>query len=109
MDSQLNPLPPPGGRPFFNRYVVLGDKKSFKETIEEVKSKSKCAISYTNPTKPKFNFISDDKVHHCNHDRNNLFCVIIQFLIYMRERNAGLLDGVNLGRSGLNILGVIED
>lgn len=42
-------------------------------------------------------------------DRNNLFCVIIQFLIYMKERNAGLLDGVNLGRSGLNILGVIED
>lgn len=67
MDSQLNPLPPPGGRPFFHRYVVLGDKKSFKETLEEVKSKSKYAILYTNPTKPKFNFISDDKVHHCNH------------------------------------------
>lgn len=42
-------------------------------------------------------------------DRNNLFCVIIHFLIYVRERNSGLLDGVNLGRSGLNILGVIED
>lgn len=73
MDSQLNPLPPPGGRPFFNRYVVLGDKKSLKETIEEVKSKSKCAILYTNPTKPKFNFISDDKVHHCNHVRQTLY------------------------------------
>lgn len=42
-------------------------------------------------------------------ERNNLFCVIIHFLIYVREQNAGLLDGVNLGRSGLNILGVIED
>lgn len=61
------PLPPPGGRPFFNRYIVLGDKKSLKETIEEAKSKSKCAILYSNPTKPKFNFISDDKVHHCTH------------------------------------------
>lgn len=73
MDSQLNPLPAPGGRPFFNRYIVLGDKKSLKETIEEVKSKSKCAILYTIPTKPKFNFISDDKVHHCNHVRYKTF------------------------------------
>lgn len=67
MDSQLNPLPPPGGRPFFHRFVVLGDKKLLKETIDEVKTKSKCAILYTNPIKPKFNFISDDKVHHCTH------------------------------------------
>lgn len=67
MDSQLNPLPPPGGRPFFNRFVVLGEKKSLKETIDEVKAKSKCAILYTNPIKPKFNFISDEKIHHCTH------------------------------------------
>lgn len=67
MDSQLNPLPPPGGRPFFNRYVVLCEKKSAREIVEEVKSKSKCAIVYTNATKPKFNFLSDDKIHHCNH------------------------------------------
>lgn len=67
MDSQLNPLPQPGGRPFYNRYVVQGDKKSFKETIEEVKSKAKCAILCVNPTKPKFNFISDEKIHQCSH------------------------------------------
>lgn len=103
------PLPQPGGRPFYNRYVVFADKKSLKETIEEVNSKSKCAILVTNPTKPKFNFISDDKVHSCTHDRNNLFCVIIHFLIQMKEFNSGLLDGVNLGKSGLNILGVIEN
>lgn len=42
-------------------------------------------------------------------DRNNLFCVIIHFLIFMKEKNSSLLDGVNLGRSGLNILGIIED
>lgn len=140
IDSQLMPLPQPGGRAFYNRYVVWGDnKKSPKETLDEVKSKAKCAILCTNPHKPKFNFICDDKIHHCNHvrvdfcfataiqlfinrifvcfifhfhflqDRNNLFCVIIHFLIFMKERNSSLLDGVNLGRSGLNILGVIED
>lgn len=71
MDSQLMPLPQPGGRPFYNRYVVLAEKKSLKEIIEEVNTKSKCAILCTNPTKPKFNFISDDKIHHCNHVRRN--------------------------------------
>lgn len=69
MDSQLNPLPQPGGRPFYDRYVVQGDKKSLKETIEEVKAKSKCAILCTNPTKPKLNFISDEKIHYCSHVR----------------------------------------
>lgn len=61
------PLPQPGGRPFYNRYVVFGDKKSAKETIEEVRSKAKYAILCTNPVKPKFNLVSDDKIHHCNH------------------------------------------
>lgn len=42
-------------------------------------------------------------------DQKNLFCVIIHFLIYMKERNAALLDRVILGRSGLNSLAVIED
>lgn len=109
LDSQLMPLPQPGGRPFFNRYVVIGDKKTPKETIAEVKNKSKCAILCTNQLKPKFNFISDDKVHNCAYDRNNLFYVIIQFLIYMKTNHEGLLEGVNLGKSGINILCVIED
>lgn len=67
MDSQLMPLPQPGGRPFYNRYVVFGDKKAPKETIEEVRFKSKFAVLCTNPAKPKFNFICDDKIHNCNH------------------------------------------
>lgn len=42
-------------------------------------------------------------------DRNNVFYVIIEFLIYMKTNNAGLLEGVNLGRSGINLLRVIEE
>lgn len=65
MDSQLRPLPQPGGRPFFNRYVIIGDKKTPTETLGEVKNKANCAILCTNLMKPKFNFISDDKIHNC--------------------------------------------
>ncbi|XP_058055014.1 transmembrane protein 209 [Anopheles bellator] len=111
LDSQLRPLPQPGGRPFYNRYVVVGDKKSSKETLAEVsgKNKAKCAILCTNPMKPKLNFVSDDKIHSCAYDRNNLFYVIIQFLIYMKTHHESSLEGINLGRSGINILCCIED
>ncbi|XP_055605451.1 transmembrane protein 209 isoform X2 [Uranotaenia lowii] len=111
MDSQLRPLPQPGGRPFYHRYVVLADKKSSKETLAEVatKNKAKCAILFANSLKPKFNFISDDKIHNCAHDRNNLFYVIIQFLIYMKTHHEGLVEGINLGKSGINVLCVVED
>ncbi|XP_308809.5 transmembrane protein 209 isoform X1 [Anopheles gambiae] len=111
LDSQLRPLPQPGGRPFFNRYVVVGDKKTTKETLAEVntKNKAKCAILYSNPLKPKFNFVSDDKIHSCAYDRNNLFYVIIQFLMYMKTHHECSLEGINLGRSGINILCCIED
>ncbi|KXJ84119.1 hypothetical protein RP20_CCG017529 [Aedes albopictus] len=111
MDSQLRPLPQPGGRPFYNRYVVISDKKSPKETLAEVatKNKAKCAILCSNPMKPKFNFVSDDKIHNCAHDRNNLFYVLIQFLIYMKNHQEGLVEGINLGKSGINIMCVLED
>lgn len=109
LDTQLMPLPHPEGRPFFNRYVIVSEKKSQKEIVEQVKNKSKCAILCTNVNKPKFDFISDEKIHHCGHNRNNLFYVIIQFLIYMKTKQGGSLDGINLGRSGINIICVVED
>ncbi|XP_067646124.1 transmembrane protein 209 isoform X2 [Eurosta solidaginis] len=109
MDSQLMPLPQGGGRPFYNRYVVMGkEKRSAKETLALVQNKAHCAILCTNPQKPRFNFISDKEIHTCAYDRNNLFYVIIQFLIYMKTHQEGSLEGVNLGKSGINILCVIE-
>lgn len=105
----MRPLPQPGGRPFYNRYIILGDKKTPNETIAEVTNKAKCAILCTNPLKPKFNFISDAKIQNCIHDRNNLFYVIIQFLFHIKNHHEGFLEGVNLGKSGINILCVIDD
>ncbi|GAB0090352.1 transmembrane protein 209 [Sergentomyia squamirostris] len=109
LDSQLMPLPQPGGRSFYDRYVIVGDKKSQKETLAEVRNKSKCAILCTNPIKPFFNFISDNKIHESVHDRNNLFHVLTRFIIHMKTHHEGLLEGVNLGKSGINILCVVED
>ncbi|XP_073837897.1 transmembrane protein 209 [Musca autumnalis] len=110
LDSQLMPLPQGGGRPFYNRYVIIGEeKRSAKDTVALVQNKARCAILCSNPLKPKFNFISDGEIHNCAYDRNNLFYVIIQFLIYMRTHQESCLEGVNLGKSGINIMCVIED
>lgn len=108
LDSQLHPLPDIP-RAFYNRYVILGDSKkmSAENIMKEVsKNKAKCGILCSNPITPKFNFISD-KVHTSQHDRNNLFYVIIQFLMHVKTD--GTLESVNLGKSGINILNIIQD
>nr|NP_648968.2 uncharacterized protein Dmel_CG6479, isoform A [Drosophila melanogaster]AAF49357.1 uncharacterized protein Dmel_CG6479, isoform A [Drosophila melanogaster]ADA53598.1 FI08815p [Drosophila melanogaster]AOQ09981.1 CG6479-RA [synthetic construct] len=111
LDSQLMPLPQGGGRPFHSRYVLIRDEKSStKDVVNAVHNKAHCAILSTgNPLNPKFNFISDKELHNCVYDRNNLFYVIIQFLIYMRQHQDSALECVNLGKSGINIMCVIED
>ncbi|KAH8398818.1 hypothetical protein KR222_007962 [Zaprionus bogoriensis] len=111
LDSQLMPLPQGGGRPFHSRYVLTREeKRSTKDIINAVNNKAHCAFLVTNnQLKPKFNFISEKELHNCAYDRNNLFYVIIQFLIYMRSHQESALEGVNLGKSGINIMCVIED
>lgn len=108
LDSQLHPLPDVP-RAFFSRYVVVGDAKKITTDyiIKEMnKNKAKCGILCSNPITPKFNFISD-KVHTSSYDRNNLFYVIIQFLMHLK--GDGMLESVNLGKSGINILNIIQD
>lgn len=108
LDSQLQPLPDIP-RAFYSRYVVIGDVK--KTTVDHIlkdvsKNKAKCGILCSNPITPKFNFISD-KVHTSSYDRNNLFYVIIQFLMHLKAD--GTMESVNLGKSGINILNIIQD
>lgn len=135
LDGQLPPLPQPGGRPFYTRYVVHGDKRTADEIKAEVRNKSGCAILCTSaPQRPRFNFITTRTIHSsvhvsfwwrgfggevfynmrggsflCAQDRNNLFNVIVEFLVYMRTHNEGMLESINLGRSGINLLRVIGD
>jgi hypothetical protein len=108
LDSQLQPMPDLP-RAFYSKYVVIGDaKKTSSEHIlrEATKNRSKCAILCSNPITPKFNFVTD-KIHGSNYDRNNLFYVIIQLLFHLKAD--GMLETVSLGKSGLNLINVIED
>lgn len=109
LDSQLQPVPDIP-RPFYSRYVTIGDsKKTNAEHLvkEATRNKAKCAILCSNQFTPKFNFITD-KVHGSSHDRNNLFYVLIQFLFHLKQ-DGNVLENVSLGKSGLNLINVIED
>lgn len=109
VDMQLLPLPQPGGRPFYDRYVIVGDKKSHSELMAEVKNKAKCAILVSNPLKPILHFVTPQKINDSVPDRNNLFHVITQFLYYIKAEHGGYLENVNLDKSGLNILCILDD
>ncbi|XP_039486505.1 uncharacterized protein LOC120448530 [Drosophila santomea] len=114
MDSQLMPTPLEGGRrPFYSRYVVKRDTDhpSIEDIVSRVNNRANCAILATGnlESDPMFNFISGKEVQDCLYDRNNLFHVILQFLIYLREHRGSNLEGVSLGRNGINILDVIGD
>lgn len=109
LDSQLQPVPDVP-RPFYSRYVIVGDSKksSVDYFVKETgKNKAKCAILCSNQFSPKFNFITD-KIHGSNHDRNNLFYVLIEFLFHLKQ-DGNVLETVSLGKSGLNLINVIED
>ncbi|XP_017154466.1 transmembrane protein 209-like [Drosophila miranda] len=98
-----------GGWRLFHHYYVLvrDDKRSLaaKDIALAVHNLAHCAILCTgSPLDPKFNFISGKELHNCTYDRNNLFCVIIQFLLYMRQRQGSSLEGVSLGKGGINIM-----
>lgn len=110
LDTQLHPSPDVP-RSFYSRYVLLGDvkKMSSDHLMREVtRNKGKCGILCSNPTNPKFNFITSDKVHTSSYDRNNLFYVVIQFIMHLKVSDENL-ESVALGKSGINILNVIED
>lgn len=129
MDTQLTHLPQPGMRPFYDRYVEFSDEtKPNKITHND----SEFAIFYENNIKPKFKFICEEKIIYCqsvsankhcaskpflmkwpillsiSQERNELFCIVVKFLMYVRDHKNGSVDGVSLGRNGINIMCVID-
>uniref|UniRef100_A0A1A9ZG90 Transmembrane protein 209 n=1 Tax=Glossina pallidipes TaxID=7398 RepID=A0A1A9ZG90_GLOPL len=109
-DTQLLPLPHKANRPFYSRYVIIAQhNRCALDSVAMVNNRAGCAILCTNPLKPKFNFISHGEIHGCIYDRNNLFYVIIHFLLYMRKNRDNFLEGTSLSANGINIMQVIDN
>ncbi|XP_043063670.1 transmembrane protein 209-like [Drosophila ficusphila] len=107
LDSQLLPHPHGAGRrPFYSRYVVTR-KMDIRSCL---RNKAKCAILATGRQQRHlvFNFVRGRDLLDCAYDKNNLFYVILQFLCHLQKEQGSVLEGVSLGKRGINIMNVIQ-
>ncbi|KAH8366337.1 hypothetical protein KR200_000171 [Drosophila serrata] len=112
LDAQL--MPSLGyGSEFSSRYVVQDNKKeSIKNIIRTVKNDANFAFLVTNDEdhrRPRFDYICGGELHRCFDQRSSPFQVIIEFLMHMRQHQDSTLEGINLAKSGINIMWVIGE
>ncbi|KFM69450.1 Transmembrane protein 209, partial [Stegodyphus mimosarum] len=102
LDAHLPPEPHfPEGKPFSSKY--------FKKIPEKpVLSKDLCYIFQSSVNPPQFKVVLGEDICNLQKGRNNLFCAIVIFLHHLKTKECGMLGRVNLGKSGLNILWVID-
>ncbi|XP_015917199.2 transmembrane protein 209 [Parasteatoda tepidariorum] len=102
LDAQL-PLQPhfPEGKPFSSKY--------FRKTPEKpILSKDSYYIYQSCVNPPHFKVALYEDIYSLPKGRNNLFCTIAVLLHHIKTKECGMLGRVNLGRSGLNLLWVVD-
>ncbi|KAF5270860.1 hypothetical protein FQA39_LY08305 [Lamprigera yunnana] len=101
MDTQLLPLPNcPDTKPFTGTYYI--------KLSEEIPQSTTICIQYFSQKPPHFRILIGNEVYPMVQGYNNLFNTILFFLYQVNEREYGMLRGINLGKSGINILWVIN-
>ncbi|XP_050431338.1 transmembrane protein 209 [Adelges cooleyi] len=102
LDSQLSPLTRLKGKnPFSVQHLI--------KYPEKIKSNDKQVVIYqqsNNP--PHYNLKIGKDTHNFPKGRNNFFYTILLFLNYIKTTENGMLESVNLGKSGVNMLWIVE-
>jgi len=70
--------------------------------------KSPLCMYQSRTQKPHFKVLVEDVIWELPNGRNNLFHAIVVFLNYAKKNYHGMLERVNLGASGINILWVLD-
>ncbi|KAK4884245.1 hypothetical protein RN001_000516 [Aquatica leii] len=101
MDNQL-PLVPnrPDMKPFSDSHYI--------KLKQEIPSSTKIAIQQCSEKPPHFCVVVGNEVFQMVQGYNNLFHTLLFFLYQVNEKEYGMLGGINLGKSGINILWVIN-
>ncbi|TRY72008.1 hypothetical protein TCAL_05402 [Tigriopus californicus] len=79
------------------------------DKLESLKIRVPCAIIQTQSKPPHYIIQTESEKIDLNPERNNLFHTLLYFLHYFKTKEHGMLHRVNLGRSGINVLWVVED
>ncbi|XP_025425503.1 transmembrane protein 209 [Sipha flava] len=102
LDSQLSPLTRLKGK---NPFSI----QHFVKYPEKVKSVDKQVIIYQQSNiPPHYSLKINKETHNFPKGRNNFFYTILLFLHYIKTTENGLLESVNLGKSGVNMLWILE-
>lgn len=70
--------------------------------------KSPLCLYQARTQKPSFKVLVEESMCDIPKGRNNLFYAIVVFLHYTKRNYHGMLERVNLGSSGINVLWVLE-
>ncbi|XP_057297066.1 transmembrane protein 209-like [Hydractinia symbiolongicarpus] len=70
--------------------------------------KSSLVLYQSRTQKPYFKVLVEDEICELPKGRNNLFCAIVVFLYYAKRNYHGMLQRVNLGMSGINVLWILD-
>lgn len=103
-DSQLPPMSliEPGAQPFTSTYFVQTPSKV------DNKMKDSFFIYQDSIHPPNFQFCVGSDKYEVSKGRNNFFHTVLLFLLHVKVKEHGMLGRINLGRSGLNMLWVID-
>jgi len=70
--------------------------------------KSSLCLYQSRTQKPHFKVLVEDAIWELPKGRNNLFHSLVVFLYYAKKNYHGMLERVNLGSSGINVLWVLD-
>ncbi|KAH8297519.1 hypothetical protein KR054_000999 [Drosophila jambulina] len=112
LDAQLMPFLGYGPQ-FSCRYVIHGKPGHFtKHIIGAVTNCANFAFLVTSgedQRRLRFDYICGGELHRCFDQRDSPFQVMIEFLMHMRQHQDSTLEGVSLGKNGINIMWVIGE
>jgi len=100
LDSQLPQTSLPDSRPFSSQYLVRAPAQP---------PPTQLAIVETSTAPPNYLLQTKTDTFHTPKGRNNLFFTILLFLHTVKSKDHGILGRMNLGRSGINILWIIDN
>jgi len=79
-----------------------------KTPQKPVNKKSALCIYQTRVQNPHFKVLLEDSVCDIPRGRNNFFHSVVVFLYYAKKNYYGMLERVNLGMSGINVLWILD-
>lgn len=103
LDTQLIPLPSrPDVKPFSGYHFIKANEKLPELTDNTL------AIHEVTVNPPHYRVIIGKEIFEMVKGYNNLFHSILLFLYHVNKKEHGMLGRVNLGRSGVNMLWIIQ-